>query len=64
VFVCHGNLIRAIVMHALELPMTKWIKLDIHHGSITTLTIRKDGHRRLLAFNDHGHMPPSMITEV
>ncbi len=64
VFVCHGNLIRAVVMHALGLPMSKWVKMWIHHGSVTTLTVHKGGIVRLQSFNDFGHMPPSMISHV
>jgi len=64
VYVCHGNLIRALLCRALDLRLTRWTAMDIHHGAITTLAVGRDRRTRLVSFNDFGHLPPSLRTET
>lgn len=62
VIVCHGNLIRAIVSAALDVPLTRWIRMYIHHTSITRLAVFEDGRVALFSFNDTGHLKPELTT--
>lgn len=60
--VFHGNMLRALVCRALDLPVEAWWEMQIHHCSLTTLKI--DPRRnRLIRFNDVGHLPSSLQTE-
>jgi len=62
VIVCHGNLIRALMCHALAVRLTVWSEMGAHHCGITRFVVRQDGSVRLLCSNDIGHLPPTMIT--
>lgn len=62
VIVCHGNLIRAIVSAALAVPMTRWIRMYIHHTSVTRLAVFKDERVVLFSYNDTGHLKPELVT--
>jgi broad specificity phosphatase PhoE len=63
VFACHGNLIRALTCQALGVKLTRWIRMDIHNGAVTTFVVLRDGHIRLVSFNDIGHFRPSLLSE-
>ena len=61
VVVCHGNLIRSLVARVLGTPRTHWVRMQIYHGSLTTLVCRED--RVLLqTFNSVAHLPPEQRT--
>jgi probable phosphoglycerate mutase len=65
VLVSHGNLIRYLVRRALEDDARKWYRLVIHQCSITTVLIESRAPGPLLvAYNDTGHLPRSMRTEL
>jgi serine/threonine-protein phosphatase PGAM5 len=57
VLVCHGNVIRWFVSHALSGDPRHWPAMEIANGSLTILAVRPDGSVRLVMFNDVGHLP-------
>lgn len=60
--VCHGNVIRYFMCRALQLPPEAWLRMSLHHCSVTLLTIRPNGRVHLRAFGDCGHLPPHQLT--
>lgn len=57
VMVTHANVIRYFVCRALQLPPEAWLKMSLHNGSITWLSIRPDGLVFVRELGDTGHMP-------
>ncbi len=62
VLVCHGNVIRYFVCKAIGAPIASWIRLGIHHCSVTEIVVRADGRMALLSYNETGHLPKKMRT--
>lgn len=62
VIVCHGNLIRYLVAHTLGLPLESWMRMDIHHASITEIRIFPQNLCALMSYNDTGHHPPQLVS--
>ncbi|XP_055339703.1 serine/threonine-protein phosphatase PGAM5, mitochondrial-like isoform X2 [Paramacrobiotus metropolitanus] len=62
IIVCHANVIRYFVCRALQLPPEAWLRMSLHHSSITWLTIRPNGRVSLRTFGDSGHIPPNQLT--
>ena len=56
VVVCHGNLIRAAISAALDVPLTRWARMFIHHASISRIAVFEDGRVALWCYNDTGHL--------
>jgi len=56
VLVCHGNVIRWFVSHALGAD-PRWLRMEIGNGSMTILSVRPDGTPRLVVFSDVAHLP-------
>jgi serine/threonine-protein phosphatase PGAM5 len=61
-FVCHGNVIRYLVMRALGVDSAAWLGMSVGHASITTIRIAADGSMQLIAVGDVGHLPPNLRT--
>jgi len=61
-FVCHGNVIRYLVMRALDVDSTAWLGMSIGHASITTIRVEADGSMQVIAVGDVGHLPPNLRT--
>lgn len=59
--VCHGNVIRSLVVRALEVDPTAWLGMSIGHASVTVLRIDARGSR-VLAVGDVGHLPATLAT--
>ncbi|XP_016928186.1 serine/threonine-protein phosphatase Pgam5, mitochondrial [Drosophila suzukii] len=57
----HSNVIRYLILRALQLPPAAWTRLNLNHGSITWLTVWPSGYVTLRCLGDSGFMP---ITEV
>jgi serine/threonine-protein phosphatase PGAM5 len=57
ILVCHGNVIRWFVSHALNGDPRRWPWMEIANGSLTILSVRPDGTARLVCFSDVGHLP-------
>lgn len=62
VFVCHGNVIRYLVTRALEVDPAAWLGMSVGHASITKIRVEADGHIKVIAVGDVGHLPPNMQT--
>ncbi|KAB7505751.1 Serine/threonine-protein phosphatase PGAM5, mitochondrial [Armadillidium nasatum] len=62
IFVCHANVIRYFVCRALQLQPEAWLRMSLHNGSITILSIRPDGRVSLKMLGDCGYMPVDMLT--
>ena len=62
VIVCHANVIRYFVCRALQLPPSAWLRLSLFHGSVTSVSIRHNGHVCVNSLGDIGFMPPSLLS--
>lgn len=62
ILVCHANVIRYFVCRALQFPPDAWLRLCLHHASITWLVIRPSGRVSMMAMGDCGHIPPEKLT--
>ncbi len=62
IYVCHGNIIRALVCSVFNIPLGRWHDLPIYHGSITRFAVEADGEKKFIAFNESGHLPPNLKT--
>ncbi|XP_063226676.1 serine/threonine-protein phosphatase PGAM5, mitochondrial-like isoform X2 [Bacillus rossius redtenbacheri] len=62
IFVCHANVIRYFVCRALQLPPEAWLRMSLHHASITWLTLYPNGRVALRCYSDAGHMPPCVMS--
>jgi serine/threonine-protein phosphatase PGAM5 len=58
--VCHGNVIRYLVMKALGADTRLWLHFSIGNTSITEIQVRQDGSMHILSVGDIGHLPPNM----
>jgi len=57
VLVCHSNVIRWFVSHALAGDPRRWAEMEIGNASLTIIAVRPDGTTRLVCFSDVGHLP-------
>ncbi len=60
--VCHGNVIRYMVTRALGVETSAWLEMSVGHAGITTIRVEADGHFKVIAIGDVGHIPPNMRT--
>ncbi|ALC41892.1 Pgam5-2 [Drosophila busckii] len=58
----HANVIRYLVCRALQLPPDAWTRFNLHHGSITWLTVWPNGYVTLRCLSDAGFMPVQQLT--
>lgn len=61
-FVCHGNVIRYLVTRVLGVDTAAWLDMSVGHASITKVRIEADGHYKVVAVGDVGHLPPNLLT--
>lgn len=61
-FVCHGNIIRSLVVRALDVDADAWLTMSAGHASITKIRIEADGRFKVIAVGDVGHLPPNLLT--
>ncbi|KAG8291855.1 hypothetical protein J6590_051761 [Homalodisca vitripennis] len=64
IIVCHGNVIRYFICRALQVPVDAWMRIGIHHASITGIAILPNGRVVLSTINDSGHLPVKLVTAV
>jgi serine/threonine-protein phosphatase PGAM5 len=64
ILVCHGNVIRRLVLRALGCGAQNWLAMDIGNASLTVVAVRPDGTTRLVLFGDVGHLPVGKQTWV
>lgn len=57
VLVCHGNVIRWMVAHALGMDQKTWTHFDIGNASLTVINVRADSSMHLAMYSDVGHIP-------
>jgi len=62
IIVCHGNVIRWFVTHALEVDLEAWLGMSVSNASLTTIQVRADGSFKVLGVGDSGHIPYHMNT--
>lgn len=60
--VCHGNVIRYLVMHALGVDSKAWLQMSVGHASITRIRVQPDGQFKVISVGDVGHIPPDLRT--
>jgi serine/threonine-protein phosphatase PGAM5 len=58
--VCHGNVIRYLVVKALGVDPLSWIGFTVGNASITIVKVSPSGHFNVLAVGDMGHIPPDL----
>ncbi len=63
VLVCHGNLIRYLLVHSLRAPRRRWLDMAAtYHCAISTVEVEADGRVRLCSYNDASHIPRALRT--
>lgn len=60
--VCHGNVIRSLVVRALGVDAESWLGMSVGHASITKIRIEADGRIKVISVGDVGHLPPNLLT--
>ena len=55
--VCHGNLIRYLMLKASKNDATNWTGFDPLQCSVTTVEIKSNGRRSVMGFGEIGHVP-------
>lgn len=60
--VCHGNVIRYLVMKALRADPKDWLNMTVAHASLTIIRVGADGSMNVLGVGDVGHIPPHMVS--
>jgi serine/threonine-protein phosphatase PGAM5 len=61
VIVCHGNLIRWLMLFAVSGRTVGWRRFLTHHAGITTFLIAKEGIC-VVGFNQCSHLPAHLRT--
>ena len=62
IIVCHGNVIRYLVMKALGVDSQAWAGLSVAHCSLTIIQVSSSGTCKVLAVGDTGHLPPNLLS--
>ena len=60
--VCHGNVIRNMVVRAMGVDDMAWLEMSVGNASITRIRIEADGSFKVLSVGDVGHLPPNLQT--
>ena len=64
VLVCHGNIIRYLVLKVLDVPTLAWNQMDMCNCAVSEVLITSDGGKMLITHNDVRHLPPHLITSL
>ena len=62
VLVAHGNVIRYLVVKALEVDPRAWSGMTVAHASMTVIQVQPDGSMKVLAVGDSGHIPGPLLS--
>ncbi len=62
VLVCHGNVIRYMVVRALGADPKLWLGMSVANCSLTVIEVRPDGRCRITSVGDRGHLPVALQT--
>lgn len=60
--VCHGNVIRNMVVRALGVDPEAWLEMSVGNASITRIRVEADGKFKVISVGDVGHIPPNLRT--
>jgi serine/threonine-protein phosphatase PGAM5 len=60
--VCHGNVIRYLVLKALHQDPKGWLDMTVAHASLTIVRVRADGSMSVLGVGDVGYIPPNLVS--
>ena len=60
--VCHGNVIRNMVVRALGVEPKAWLEMSVRNASITRIRVEADGRVKVISVGDVGHLPPNLRT--
>lgn len=60
--VCHGNVIRNMVVRALGVDSKAWLEMSVGNASITRILVEADGRFKVISVGDVGHLPPNLRT--
>jgi len=60
ILVCHGNVIRYLVMKALGVDTEAWLGFTVGNASLTIIQVTPHGSFRVLGVGDVGHIPPNL----
>jgi serine/threonine-protein phosphatase PGAM5 len=60
--ICHGNVIRNMVVRAMGVDDVAWLEMSVGNASITRIRIEADGSFKVLSVGDVGHLPPNLQT--
>ena len=60
ILVCHGNVIRYLVMKALGVDTKAWTGFTVGNASLTVIQVTPHGTFRVLGVGDVGHIPPDL----
>jgi broad specificity phosphatase PhoE len=58
--ISHNFVLGWFIRDALDAPSWRWMGLNQHNCALTVIRYPADGVRTLVAFNDIGHLPPSV----
>lgn len=58
--IAHGNIMDYFLCRLLDLPCEKWMSFETMHCSITKCAVGTSGRKKLLAYNETGHLPPEL----
>lgn len=64
IIVSHGNLIRYLVLRALQVSPQAWVNMEINNCGISHIVIMPDGDMKLVSYNDIGHLPIHLRTFI
>ena len=62
IVVCHGNLIRALVLRVAVGGPQGFHRFRIHHGGVTSFVVSSSGKIAVVGFNSVAHMPEQLRT--
>jgi serine/threonine-protein phosphatase PGAM5 len=62
ILVAHGNVIRYLVIKALQVDPRAWTGLSVAHASLTVIQVHPDGSMKVVAVGDSGHIPSPLLS--
>jgi serine/threonine-protein phosphatase PGAM5 len=62
ILVAHGNVIRYLVIKALQVDPRAWLGMSVAHASLTVIQVQPDGSMKVLAVGDSGHIPGPLLS--
>ncbi len=61
--VSHGNILRHLLVRALDLPLDSWTRFDLLNCSVSVVVVER-GRIWAAGVGDVGHLPPRLQTYV